>query len=501
MSETTPSPELIFGLVGPIGSNIERLQQELVDALKAVDYKPHVISLSAKSEEILLALSEEGDTETLRGKIKAGNRCRELTQNPSILADAAVSQIRHIRQEVGGDKENPLPQTAYIIRQLKNSAESDQLKRLYGRQFVQISISEGKKSRTQSLMKRLREEKLGASEAELEKLATELIEIDEDENEYQQKSQGLKNPFGQAVGDIFHRSDFFVNANEKSRIKEEVSRFVQALFGSNYVGPTRCEFGSFMAKVASLRSNDLSRQVGAAILSKSGDIISIGCNEVAKPGGGNYWADDADPKRDIDQDGETNKVETNRIIHNFLETLKNTGKLKEDPKQILSNSKVNKAIKEAMISDITEYGRVVHAEMNAITDAARLGRAVKGATIYVTTFPCHNCAKHIIASGIDEIIFIEPYPKSKTLSLYEYAISDDGPKENKVEISHFSGISPARYSEFFEKGKRRNSENKVESYYKGRKFPRVEMSGGRYTEAERFVVERYIKSITPQPPA
>ena len=70
------------------------------------------------------------------------------------------------------------------------------------------------------------------------------------------------------------------------------------------------------------------------------------------------------------------------------------------------------ALKDAAVMDLTEYGRVVHAEMHALCDAARLGKAIKGATLYCTTFPCHNCTKHILAAGIRRVVYIEPYPKS-----------------------------------------------------------------------------------------
>ena len=42
--------------------------------------------------------------------------------------------------------------------------------------------------------------------------------------------------------------------------------------------------------------------------------------------------------------------------------------------------------------DIGEFSRPVHAEMAALIDGARRGVALTGHTMYVTTFPCHNCA-------------------------------------------------------------------------------------------------------------
>ena len=47
----------------------------------------------------------------------------------------------------------------------------------------------------------------------------------------------------------------------------------------------------------------------------------------------------------------------------------------------------------------------VHAEQNAISDAARRGVSLDGATAYITHFPCINCAKIMAAAGISEIKF------------------------------------------------------------------------------------------------
>ena len=51
----------------------------------------------------------------------------------------------------------------------------------------------------------------------------------------------------------------------------------------------------------------------------------------------------------------------------------------------------------------------VHAEQNAIADAARRGSAVEGCVAYVTYFPCINCAKILAASGIAEIRYRRDY--------------------------------------------------------------------------------------------
>ena len=52
----------------------------------------------------------------------------------------------------------------------------------------------------------------------------------------------------------------------------------------------------------------------------------------------------------------------------------------------------------------------VHAEQNAIAQAAKLGESVDGATIYVTHQPCTICTKMIINSGIKKVVYRNGYP-------------------------------------------------------------------------------------------
>ena len=52
----------------------------------------------------------------------------------------------------------------------------------------------------------------------------------------------------------------------------------------------------------------------------------------------------------------------------------------------------------------TKYPYVVHAELNAILNAS--GKSLRGARIYVALFPCNECAKAIIQSGIREVVYL-----------------------------------------------------------------------------------------------
>lgn len=100
------------------------------------------------------------------------------------------------------------------------------------------------------------------------------------------------------------------------------------------------------------------------------------------------------------------------------------------------------------IKDITEYGRVVHAEMEALLSAARSGIATSTATLYCTTFPCHNCAKHIISAGVKRVVYVEPYPKSKAQEFHSDSISlrKDG---GGVFFDPFIGVGPRSFFNLF----------------------------------------------------
>jgi len=76
-----------------------------------------------------------------------------------------------------------------------------------------------------------------------------------------------------------------------------------------------------------------------------------------------------------------------------------------------------------------ELCRGVHAEQNAIIQAAVFGVSTRGATIYVTSFPCSICAKMIINAEIREVVYDSPYEDPVSSELF---------KEAGIVIRHFS---------------------------------------------------------------
>ena len=64
----------------------------------------------------------------------------------------------------------------------------------------------------------------------------------------------------------------------------------------------------------------------------------------------------------------------------------------------------------------------VHSEIDAISQAAKCGLKTNGATIYVTRYPCENCARAIVAAGIKKVI----YGRKESISDYTKQILDSG---------------------------------------------------------------------------
>lgn len=77
--------------------------------------------------------------------------------------------------------------------------------------------------------------------------------------------------------------------------------------------------------------------------------------------------------------------------------------------------------------------RTIHAEANAIAQAARNGAAIEGATIYLTISPCYDCFKMMINSGIKEVVYKDFYMSRYGLSKAVLGLS----KKAGVKIKEF----------------------------------------------------------------
>lgn len=493
-------PELIFGLVGPIGVDLESVTEVLTDALRDVEYNAQVIRVTDLMREVSvgLPLDATGYVESYQQRIAYANKVREQLGRNDALAILSISAIRQFRASLSGDVEKPISKQAYIIRQFKRPEEIKMLRAVYGRQFIQISAYAPQDYRIRRITVKESQSRKGLGQnSDYENAANSLVKQDEME---------IDQGHGQNVRDAFPLADLFVEAPDKKSCKSTVVRFVEALFGDNEHSPTHDEYGVYLAKSASLRSSALTRQVGAAIFRKTGEVVSLGCNEVPKSGGGTYWSGDPTDRRDFVAGHDPNDEKKRQLVADFVNRMYQEGYLSKekignknpiDIAEEMLASRSPTGLRESKVMDLIEFGRDIHAEMSAITDAARNGVSVKDATLYCTTFPCHLCAKHIVAAGITRVVSIEPYPKSYAEDLHSDSIDVDGDGSNgRVSFQRFIGISPFRYRELFEKGKRKYSTGEAQRWNKNLRKPMIDVIFPSYFQAETHIVGLLSEKVT-----
>jgi deoxycytidylate deaminase len=423
------SSEIIIGIVSAVGTETARVVTTLTDRLKGFDYSVVEIKVSS----LLNGNNSNDEHERIKDLMNKGDELRGKTGNNAILAYGSAKLIKERR------KDNENKKTAYIVNSLKHPDEVEVLRKIYGQGFYLFGIHADKQRRIDYLTsdKRLTPEQ-----------AAELTDIDEDE----------KIPHGQRTRDTYHLSDFFINFGKNNdQVKNTIQRFLELIFSNPYKNPTFDEFSMFMAFSSSVRSGDLSRQVGA-VIAKNQQIVATGANECPTFGGGHYWAEmDTEGKvvdkahgKDYMRNKDSNKIEQGEIISNILDSIQKVGVVDNNE----GVEKIRSILEKSKISDLTEFARVVHAEMEAILSCGREGISCIGSTLYCTTFPCHNCAKHIIASGIKRVVYVEPYPKSKALEFHSDSIklkTQFDAKENPdmVIFEPFTGVGARRFLDFF----------------------------------------------------
>ncbi|MCF1504743.1 deaminase [Afifella sp. H1R] len=498
-------PELIFGTAGPIGVDMDALSRAIAECLAAVGYQAAHIKLTEEMLRfrpgIVPKPKEAGKFAEYEWKMDYANALRKAYERSDALARIAIHTIRLRRAAVTRSRlaeslptevppeEKPLDRHAFIIRQLKHPDEVTLLRKVYGKQFILISAYLRESDRKHNLIENIKTtESTRSLHSLIEYKATKLIERDASETEEQ---------LGQKLRDVFHLADMFIDGSNIETMRDALEKFVNVFFGKTDITPSKDEYGMYAAKSASLRSSDLSRQVGAAIFSNEGEIITQGCNEAPKFGGGTYWDSELPDHRDIKKGKDPNDLQKREILRDVIERLRTAGCLsttllsKGNDTEIVSFllQKENHSpdeeegpLSNSWLMDLTEFGRIIHAEMSAICDAARLGRSIRFSTLYCTTFPCHNCCKHIIGAGINRVVYMEPYPKSRAKDLHEDEI--DIETENttrRVAFVPFLGISPYRYRDVFQKGRRKTRDGIASTWIHGEPRPILDIDFPSYT--------------------
>lgn len=485
-----PCPELVVGLVGPVGIDLDPIIDSLSSRLEAVEYRPWPIRLSSLIGGFFgVDYSGLPENERIEKLMDAGTRLREVSKRGDAVALLAIAEVRRIRQQ---ECEGVPQSNAFIFRSLKHPEEVETLRAVYGKGFYLISAYAPREARVSAMAEKVTRSQHGNSSHAREK-AEAIVERDEQEENRE---------LGQDVKDAFPLADLFIDARDKTSFEPEIRRFIELIFGNLFHTPTRDEHGMYHARSAALRSADLGRQVGAAIASPSGELLALGCNDVPKAGGDLYWAGDEGDARDFQRGFDPIVEERKQILSELLAGLGKAGVLAKgyaDDQTIaplvaaLTTGDKRKHLKGARVMNLLEFGRCVHAEMAAISSAARLGVPIKDATLFTTTFPCHMCARHIVSSGIARVVYVEPYPKSRARHLHSDAIQVDAvkPVPGAVIFEPFVGVAPRQYQDIFDaRNRRKDSTGRIFNWLvKGRRpEPRFSRFRNTYREIEDAVV-------------
>lgn len=432
--------ELVIALCGPIGSPLHKVAEAFEKSLKKeFGYDPCIVlRLSRLIEQHESVAPSATAYERTKALIEGGDSLRKQHGN-SILAELAVSEIaleRTKHKEASESAAFRPRRICHIIDSIKNQEELDLLRLVYRDMVYVIGVFSPLPARVKAL------EQSGMKLSEIYEL------VDQD--------SGEEFAHGQTVRDTFPHADFFlrIDTDTDSQIKTRVERFLQLILGTKVVTPTAAETAMYAAASAATNSACLSRQVGAALTDQSGAVISTGWNDVPKYGGNLYMTDPVnDPHSDNDRrcwnlkGGRCfNDDEKDQISQILAAELVNSGIIDNGHKEAISSI----ISKNSKIKNLIEFSRSVHAEMHAIINAGQTAKgSIVGGKIYITTYPCHNCARHIIAAGITEVFYIEPYRKSLATKLHDDSITEEESDKSKVRILPYDGVAPSRYLKLF----------------------------------------------------
>jgi deoxycytidylate deaminase len=279
------SLELVIGLVGYAGAGCTLVAEKLEAALHLAGYQTHRIRLSD-----LIVAQAKGSVPTIASGVLQGPSKLERAKHLQDLGDqlrdrhghhaVASLAIQEVRKRRGEAKVGT-SRKAFILDSLKHHEEVKLLREVYEGSFRLVAVHCERLRREKRLIGDLGSQ---AKYRGADKSAV-IAYMDRDE-----KDENKVN--GQQVREAFYLADYFLDNNWESpaaaRLNFDLDRFKDLLLGIGLVRPRPFEAGMYHAYAAGLKSSCLSRQVGAALLSETGELLAVGANEVPRFGGSTY---------------------------------------------------------------------------------------------------------------------------------------------------------------------------------------------------------------------
>lgn len=436
----TYSQILIFSICGQIGSGLTLVRRKIAQALASYGYECVIVDVSQVVLELFfdkLNLKDVDNSSPEYLNSDSAKRIYKLQRRGNILREKYGSDIvsriavSHVIWPRINDDEKE-SRVAYLVDSLKHHEEVNYLRNLLGDAYYSIGVIS-----TDSVRKNRLKSRKGFSEDEFIKLS----EIDA-------KEKGLE--YGQSTVKAITQSDYFFSNDYSTadHLDSEAQRLLRLIFSVGVDTPRVDEYGISVANNAAKQSGCLAKQVGASVINASGQLMATGRNDVPQYGGGLYTSESEKDDRCWARSGQCyNDIHKLRIIDELTKELTRALSLEKENQAL-----VREKLAYSRISSLIEFSRAVHAEMDALIAIARSGiPGLIGATLYCTTFPCHNCAKHIIDAGILRVVYLEPYEKSLARELHPDTIKNPADENDvsKIPFEAFGGVAPRRYNQLF----------------------------------------------------
>jgi deoxycytidylate deaminase len=392
--EENATNEVVFAVVGYVGSGTSEIASSLkglleseglpggkfdVEILKA----RKIIEDWAKKSGMPLPITQQNDLRTTQGYQDLGDKMRSSGDH-AIVARNLIDAIRLTRASrlgITSPGEDPVrpdgTRRAYILDSIRHPAEVELLRKVYQDAFVLVGVVCEANVRQQRIVKKYKNAGMEDAEA------------------FMARDARAAEKHGQRVSDAFHMADFFVDntvdqlsdgePNEDWNINDTLSRLIKIMTAAEVVRPTVSETAMHDAYGAAMQSACLSRQVGAALLDRSGNVVATGTNEVPRAGGGVYgesFTQEAEDHRCVFQKmGRfcSNTREQNKIIDELILEIPELKDL-----DAIRKAKLKLELRASRVGDLLEFSRAVHAEMDAVFSAARKGITTVGTRLFTT---------------------------------------------------------------------------------------------------------------------
>lgn len=409
MSQESPT-QTVLGLTGPFGSGCSTLAKVLER-----DFNFHTVCLS---DFVKKKWAEENNKENAanapREELQTTGNNMRFNDGNDILAKKTYKQL----VDKGTFESKKL-----LFDSIRNTSEIEFFRKKFPNFFL-IAVDCVQQDR----WKRVQEKYNG----KFEKFS---------ENDKRDKNEeGVS--YGQQVALCVDDADVLIrNDNDRmvrtpiaweQRLKDKINYYLE-LFEKCQGRPTEMESNMSIAYCASLMSRCFKRQVGAVIVDEKNRVVSVGYNENPPP---------LEPCNKEFFDCYREMYVDELMLS--LRYCPNCGEKLSDFKYPYYCKKCNHNVYRMVVRDrALSRCSALHAEERSIINANEKG--LDNCTMYVTTFPCFNCARKIVEVGISTIVYSESYPDTDSIEMFERASQ----KGQKINLIPFEGVKARAYFRLF----------------------------------------------------